>query len=178
MLVATARSSRRMVAVILVAALVVPGAYGLASFASNWRRQYVRRGNHTHAVQVAHPQMSRRLVHTLTLLDRELPAASLVVTPSPDTALEFSRTRVLATSAVSDSIDRIRRDRRSGSVPNLVLIAELPGMPAAKRQAWLETFTAYAAWESVDVDDHRFYVPAGQLVNASWLQARFSGIAN
>ena len=178
LLVATARSSRRMVAVILVAALVVPGAYGLASFASNWRRQYVGRGNHTNAVQLAHPQMSRRLVHTLTLLDRELPAASLVVTPSPDTALEFSRTRVLATSAVSDSIDRIRRDRRSGSVPNLVLIAELPGMPDAKRQAWLETFTAYAAWESVDVDDHRFYVPAGQLVNAAWLQARFSGVAN
>ena len=40
LLVAAVRSSPRIVAVILIAALVIPGAYGLASFASNWRRQY------------------------------------------------------------------------------------------------------------------------------------------
>ena len=178
LVVAAARSARRSVAITLVVALVIPAAYGLASFASNWRRQYARRASHSDVVQVAHPQMSGRLVHTLTILDRELPDATLVVTPSPDTALEFSRTRVLATSAVSDSINRIRSERRSGSVPNLVVIAELPGMPEDKRQAWLESFTEYAAWESIDVDDHRFYVPAGQVVSAAWLRARFDRAAN
>ena len=76
----------------------------------------------------------------MTILDRELPDATLVVTTSPDTALEFSRTRVLATSAVSDSIARIRAERRFGSVPNLVLVVELSGMPEDKRRAWLESF--------------------------------------
>lgn len=172
-LVLLTQSSSRVWAVAVVVALAVPGVYGLGSFASNWRRHYERRASYSDAVQVLHPQMTARAVSALTTLDRELPAATLVVTSSADVALEFSRARLLPTSAVSDSVDRIRRNRRYGTVDNLVVIAELPAMPDDKRETWLDTFTAYRTWESVDVDNHRFYVPTGQYVNSQWLRDRF-----
>jgi len=176
-LVAVARG-RRAAAVLVCAALALPAVYGLASFASNWRRHNQTSDSYSNAVQIVHPQMSPRVVAALTLLDSELPDSTLVVTSSADAALEFSRTRVLPTSTVSDSVERIRGHRRAGSVSNLVVIAELPGMPDEKRQAFLDTFTAYTEWQSIDIDNHRFYVPAGQTVSASWLRDCFRQLQN
>lgn len=172
---AAAWSSRRAVALILTIVLIVPCAYGLLSFAANWRRHYAMRDSHTPTLQVTHMQMSPRLVHALALLDRELPAAALVVTPAPSAALEFERTRAFATG-VPDSVEQIRSAPRRGTVSNLVGFVEPAGISDDKLQAWLESFVDYRHWESVDLDDHRFYVPSGQPVSASWLQARFASL--
>ncbi len=164
---AVAFSSRRAIGLILVIVMITPCIYGLASFAANWRRHYALRGSHSQTLQVTHPLMSPRLVHALTMLDRELPAAALVVAPSPTYALEFERTRVLATSALSDSVDQLRAAPRHGTVGNLVVFGERPGMSEDRHRAWLESFVAYRDWDSVDLDNHRFYVPRGQPVSAS-----------
>jgi len=118
-------------------------------------------------------------VRAIELLDEELPRGSILVVASAAVyALEFDRTRVLATSAVSDSVDQIRAATRRGTVDNLILVAELAGMPDEKCQAWLESFPSYRAWESIDIDHHRFYVPVGQQISSSWLQTRFATLAN
>jgi hypothetical protein len=173
-----ALTSRRAIALIVAIAMITPCAYGLASFAANWRRHYARRASHTQALQVTHTQMSPRLVRALAMLDRELPAAALVVTPAPSYALEFERTRTLATSAVSDSIEQLRAAPRRGTVGNLVLFAEQPGMTDDHQRTWLESFVDYRQWESLDLDNHRFYLPAGQPVSASWLRAHFATLPN
>jgi hypothetical protein len=119
------------------------------------------------------------VVRALALLDEALPGGStLVVGSAAVYALEFQRTRALATSAVSDSVDRIRAAPRRGSVDNLILVAELAGMPDEKCRAWTESFPSYRVWESIDLDQHRFYVPVGQTVSSSWLQNRFATLTN
>ena len=104
--------------VVLVALLAAPSLYGVPAFASNWWRHYDQRATHSPEVQVTYPMLTPRLVAFLDCLDRNLPGeTSLVVTPGHDYALEFSRTRVLATSVTSDSLEKIAhyeaiRDRR------------------------------------------------------------------
>ena len=174
-----ALTSRRAVAIALAILLFIPCAYGLASFAANWRRHYARRDSHSQALQLTHTQVSPRVVHALSLLDRELPAGALVVTPAASYALEFDRTRALATSAVSDSVAHLRGAPRRGTVPNLVVFAEQPGVSGDKTRAWLESFLSYRQhWDAVDLDGHRFYVPSGQPVDAAWLRARFATVSN
>jgi hypothetical protein len=86
-------------------------------------------------------------------------------------ALEFSRTRVLATSVTSDSAQRIASTPRQGVVDNLIVIAELAGMTEGEIQAWLASFRGYDGepWDFLDVDGQRFFVPSRQTVNRSWL---------
>jgi hypothetical protein len=93
----------------------------------------------------------------------------VVVTPVPTYALEFLRTRALATNIVADEIRQVRVHH--GRAANLIVIADRRAMTPGKQQAWLATFDGYDRWELLDVDDHRFYVPAGQPVNPSWLEA-------
>ena len=171
--------SRPATAWLLTAVLVAPCVYGVASFAANWRRHYAQRASHSPSLQITHLHATGRVVRALELLDHALPGGStLVVGSAAVYALEFERTRALATSAVSDSVDRIRAASHHGTVDNLVLVAELAGMPAEKCQAWLASFPSYRAWESVDLDQHRFYVPVGQPVSSSWLQSRFATLTN
>jgi hypothetical protein len=163
-------SSRRAVALALAAILAVPSAYAILSFGANWRRHYQQRASHSERLQVTQSRLTPRLVNALSTLDRELPGGTtLVVTCSPMYGLEFQRTRVLATNIVVDPLDR--RPPNRGTVDNLILIADLPGMSEAKRAQWLASFPSYREWEWLDVDDHRFYVPAGQTVNQAWLTA-------
>src|SRR5688572_13715819 len=111
-----ALTTRRAVAAVLMLVITVPCLYGVASFAANWRRHYAHRPSHSDRVRLTHLQMTPTFVRVLEMLDRDLPGeSSVVVTPAPMYALEFARARVLATSAVSDSSDRIRRDRRAGT---------------------------------------------------------------
>lgn len=176
-LAAAALSSRRAIALMVAIVMITPCVYGLASFVANWRRHYASRASHTEALQVTHTQMSSRLVRALALLDRELPDGALVVTPAPTYALEFERTRVFATG-VAESVEQIRSAPRKGTVGNLVGFVEPAGIGEDKLQAWLESFVGYRTWESVDLDTHRFYLPLGQPVSASWLQARFATLQN
>jgi hypothetical protein len=163
-------SSRRVVALALSAVLAVPSAYAILSFGANWRRHYEHRASRSERVQVTQMSLTPRLVRAMTTLDRELPGGStLVVTPAPQWALEFQRTRVLATNTVADDLARRRPYR--GVADNLIVIADLPAMSEAKRAQWLASFPSYRDWEWFDVDDHRFYVPAGQTVNPAWLEA-------
>lgn len=172
-LVAEVRSHVRMPvkAAIAIVALV-PCLYGVVSFTANWQRHYQQRASHSSRLQVTHLQLSPRVVRFLGVLDRTLPGGStLVATPTPMHALEFSRTRVLATSVVSDSAQRIASTPRYGVADNLIVIAELAGMTEAEIQAWLSSFRGYAgeSWDFLDVDGQRFYVPSGQAVNRAWL---------
>ena len=173
LLVQLAAASRPVLAVAITAALLVPCAYGVASFASNWRRHFDQRMSHSTWLQVTHPSLTGRDVRTLTALDAELPEGSLVVTPAAAYALEFERIRALATSAVSDPIELIRATRRRGTVANLLVIAELPGMTEARQRAWIDAFASYDTWESADIDHLRIYVPAQQQISGAWLRDRF-----
>lgn len=163
----------------LLLVLVAPCLYGVLSFASNWRRHYDHRAVHSDDVQVTYLMLTPRLVGFLESLDRHLPEGNnLVVTPSHDYALEFSRTRVLPTSVTSDSLEKIAATKRSGVVDNLVVMAEVGGMTAAELQAWLESFQSYdpARWEYLEVDGFRFYVPNGQVVDRAWLSTQWNAL--
>lgn len=178
LLVHVALTARRAIAVVALLALAMPCIYGGASFAANWRRHYAQRASHSGYLQVTQLQMTPTIVALLRTLDRELPGeSSVVVTPAPMYALEFTRARVLATSAVSDSVDRIRVVRRAGTVDNLVVIAEVPAMSTERQQALLDTFTGYQQWRSLDVDGHRIFVPSGQPVTPAWIQERIARTA-
>lgn len=171
-------SRRQGVAGALVAAMLwLPCAYGLASCAANWRRHLRQSGSHSAGLRITHLDSSPRVVSLLTLLDREMQPNSLVVTSNPAHALEFERTRVLATSVVSDPIDAIRSSPRLGVVENLVLIADVAGMSEAKQQEWLRSFESFREWQAIDVDTHRFYVPVGQPVDLPWLRTRVEQLA-
>lgn len=172
---------RRPLQIALAVAVLVPGLYGVTSFAANWRRHYQQRDSHSSRLQVTHLQLSPRAVAYLGVLDRELPGEStLVVTPTPMHALEFSRTRVLATSVTSDSAQRIASTPRDGAVDNLIVIAEPAGMTEPEIQAWLASFRSYAGrpWEFLEVDGQRFYVPARQPVNREWLHGKLAEAAS
>lgn len=157
---------------VIVIVTLVPCLYGVMSFTANWRRHHQQRASHSSRLEVTHLQLSPRVVRFLGVLDRTLPGGStLVVTPTPMHALEFSRTRVLATSVVSDSAPRIASTPRHGVADNLIVIAELAGMTEEEIQAWLASFRGYDGepWDFLDVDGQRFYVPSRQAVNRLWL---------
>lgn len=163
---------------ILVLVIALPALYGVSSFGANWRRHYEHRAAHSGEVGVAHLSLTPRLVQYLRMLDRDLPGeGSLVVLPIPSLAFEFSRTRVLATSATSDGIPEFSKTTWGGRVANLVVIAEQAGQTPDEIRAWLRTFAAYdpEAWEHVSVDGFAFHFPRGQRVDAQWLQAVFGG---
>jgi hypothetical protein len=175
LIVHAALASRRAIATVAILLLAVPCTYGGASFVANWRRHQTHRASHSDRLQVTQLQMTPRFVRVLQMIDSELPGqSSVVVTPAPMYGLEFTRARVLATSAVSDSADRLRAERRAGTVDNLLVIAEVPAMGTEQQQAWLETFVSYHQWQSVDVDNHRLFVPSGQPVTQQWLQQRIA----
>jgi hypothetical protein len=171
-------ASRPVMAMTLAAAMTVPCAYGVASFAANWRRHFEHRASRSPRLQVTHLPLTARDVRALTALDAGLPDGSLVVAPAAAYALEFRRTRALATSVVSDPIELIRATPRQGTVANLLVIAERPGMSEEKQRAWIGAFVSYDTWEAADVDNLRIYVPAQQPVNAAWLRQRFDGREN
>lgn len=161
----------------LVVAMALPMLYGVLSFGANWTRHYRNRAAHSPEVGVVHLSLTPRVVQHLRTLDRSLPAGSLVVVPTPSLAFEFSRTRVLATSATSDGIPEFERTRWGGRVQNLVVIAELSGQSPEEIQAWLRSFTSYAGagWSQVSADGFSYYVPGGQAINPSWLKATLAG---
>jgi hypothetical protein len=168
-IVQAALTARPVMAVILAGVLALPGVYGIGSFAANWRRHYAARDSQSERLHITHPQVTPRIARALQVLDRDLPDGTVVVTPVPTYALEFLRTRALATNIVADEIRQVRVHH--GRAANLIVIADRRAMTPGKQQAWLATFDGYDRWESLDVDDHRFYVPAGQPVNPSWLEA-------
>lgn len=166
-IVHAALTSRRAIATIVAGALALPSVYGVASFASNWRRHYTARESQSERLRITHPQLTPRMTRGLAALDRDLPDGALVVTPVPTYALEFTRTRALATNIVADQIRQVHVYQ--GRAANLVVIADRRAMTPEKQQQWLATFAGYPHWESFDVDDHRFYVPANQTITASWI---------
>ena len=147
--------------------------YGVLSFGANWMSHYRNRAAHSREVGVVHLSLTPRVLRHLRTLDRRLPLGSLVVLPIPSLAFEFSRARVLATSATSDGIPEFERMPWGGRAQNLVVIAELNGQSPEEIQAWLRSFTAYAAtgWTRVSVDGFSYYVPDGQTIDVPWLEA-------
>jgi hypothetical protein len=162
-------SSRTLMAVALAGVLALPCVYGVGSFAANWRRHYATRASQSERLRITHPQVTPRMARALATLDRDLPPDALVVTAVPTYALEFMRTRALATNVVADDISRM--PRRMGRAGNLVMIADLRAMGETKRAEWLASFPDYDRWQWFDLDDHRFYVPAGQQVDPAWIEA-------
>lgn len=165
----------------VILALLLPAGYGVASFGANWRRHYVNRAAHSSEVQVAHLPLTPRVIQHLRTLDRELPAgSSLVVLPIPSLAFEFSRTRVLATSATSDGIPEFTRSSWRGRVATLVVVAEQAGQTPQEVAAWLASFRDYdaSAWQSASVDGFSFYVPDGQAIDRTWLEDHLAGPAD
>jgi len=172
---------RRTVTAVVLGVLLLPAVYGVLSFGANWRRHYANRASHSSEVQVAHLSLTPRIVQHLRTLDRELPAGdSLVVLPIPSLAFEFSRTRVLSTSATSDGIPEFSRSSWRGRVPTLVVIAEEAGQTPPEVAAWLATFRDYdvAGWQSATIDGFSFYVPNGQAIDRAWLDVHLAGAAN
>lgn len=163
-------TSRPLISVTLAGALALPGVYGVGSLASNWRRHYVARSSQSERLRITHTQLTPRMTRALAVLDHDLPTASLVVTPVPTYALEFIRTRALATNIVADEIRQVHVYH--GRAENLVVIADRRGMTPEKQAAWLATFADYRQWTSFDVDDHRFYLPKEQAISPEWLEAR------
>ena len=168
---------RRAVARAVAVALIVPCLYGAASFVSNWRRHFDQRQVHSTEVGVTHLMLTPRLLGFIRSLDRELPAGNnLVVLPGHEYALEFSRTRVLATSATSDSVETLASTRRFGTVDNLVVMAERQGLTDAATAAWLTSFASYPPdrWDFFEADGFRFYVPHDQPVTRAWLESAWA----
>lgn len=161
----------------LILILALPAIYGVLSFGANWMRHYRNRAAHSEEVGVVHLTLTPRVLQHLRTLDRTLPlAGSLVVLPIPSLAFEFSRIRVLATSATSDGIPELERVKWSGRVQNLVVVAELNGQSPEEIHAWLKSFTSYAAeWSRVSVDGFSFYVPDGQAIDGPWLESTLAG---
>jgi hypothetical protein len=169
-LVQAMATSRPLIAVTLAGTLALPGVYGVGSLASNWRRHYAARASQSERLHITHPQLTPRMTRALAILDRDLPSAALVVTPVPTYALEFMRTRALATNIVADEIRQVHVYH--GRSPNLIVIADQRGMTPDKQAAWLATFADYREWTSFDMDDHRFYLPADQAIGREWLAAK------
>ena len=163
-------TSRPVIAVTLAGALALPGVYGVGSLASNWRRHYAARSSQSERLHITHPQLTPRMTRALAVLDRDLPAAALVVTPVPTYALEFIRTRALGTNIVADEIRQVHVYH--GRATNLIVIADQRGMTLEKQAAWLATFADYRQWTSFDMDDHRFYLPTDQAISPAWLAAK------
>jgi len=182
LLIARILSARaRLVKAVAVGVLLLPATYGVVSFGANWRRHYANRASHSSELRVAHLSLTPRVVQHLRTLDRELPVHdSLVVLPIPSLAFEFSRTRVLATSATSDGIPEFRRASWRGRVPTLVVLAEEAGQTPPEVAAWLASFRDYdaAAWQRVSVDGFSFYVPDGQAKDLIWLEHLLGGAAD
>jgi len=149
--------------------LILPGVYGLGSFASNWRRHYATRGSQSARLHITHPQLTPRMVRALATLDGTLPAGSLVVTPVPTYALEFLRTRALPTNVVADELWQM--PKRHGRATNLIVIVDRRGISEEKCAQWLTWFPDYDRWERFDLDEHRFFVPVGQAITPAWLEA-------
>ena len=162
--------ARPIVAATLALLMVVPAAYGLGSFASNWRRHYAARTSQSERLHITHPQLTPRMVRALATLDRTLPAGALVVTPVPTYALEFLRTRALPTNVVADELWQM--PKRHGRATNLIVIVDRRGISEEKCAQWLTWFPDYDRWERFDLDEHRFFVPAGQTITPAWLEAR------
>lgn len=161
--------SKPATAVIIALLLILPGVYGLGSFASNWRRHYATRDSQSARLHITHPQLTPRMVRALATLDRELPPGALVVTPVPTYALEFLRTRALPTNVVADELWQI--PKRHGRATNLIVIVDRRGISEEKCAQWLTWFPDYDRWERFDLDEHRFFVPAGQTITPAWLEA-------
>lgn len=164
----------RSVQFVLTAILILPCIYGIASFASNWSRQYSHRDSHSAELKIVHLSLSPRDVTVMRRIDSNLPSGNnLVATSTPSVALEFQRARTLATSSVSDTVGFIEANPRSGVVDNLIVIVEARGMNEEKIRAWLASFRSYDSerWEFVEVDRIRIYVLIDQQVNRSWLVA-------
>jgi hypothetical protein len=182
LLIARMRSARAWwVKTALIAALLLPAIYGVVSFGANWWRHYTHRASHSDELRVAHLTLTPRVIQHLRVLDRRLPDAdSLVVLPIPSLAFEFSRTRVLATSATSDGVPEFVRASRRGRVPTLVVIVEEAGQTPQEVAAWLASFRDYeaAAWQSVSVDGFSFYVPDGQAIDRTWLAEQLAEAAD
>lgn len=163
----------RMWRVALAVLLAVSAAYGMGSFASNWKRHFDRREAVSGTTGIVHLPLSAPMVAFLHDLDRQLPEGALVALSAPQQALEFSRTRVLPTSAVNIATDALGDQPWAGRVATLVVVAERAGMDDAKVQAWLAAFTGYnpIQWDEVDAGGFRVAVPRGQAVDRAWIAA-------
>ncbi len=172
-------SRSRWLTVAFLLVLAVPAAYGILSFGANWRRHFQQRASHSDRIGLAHMTLTPRVVQHLLTLDSALPPDSLVVVPIPSLALEFSRTRVLPTSATSDGLAESAHTAWGGRVPNMVVIAELNGQTPEETRAWLATFSDYDPyrWRRASVDGFSFFVPDGQVIDVPWLEATLAGTA-
>lgn len=170
------RSEPRLPKVAVVCVLLVSALYGAGSFLSNAKRAYTGREAHSDQTRIAHLTLTPVAVDSLGALDRGLPGdAILVVVPYPALAFEFSRARVLATSAASGGVAEFRTMKWQGRVPNLVVVSETAAQSDDELRAWLATFADYApaAWERVDRGGLSFYVPQGQPLSRDWMNAAF-----
>jgi len=159
--------------------LLVPALYGVGSFASNWRRHFDGRAMRSTVTGVAHLSTSPAVLKAFHALDSAGGPTTLVVLPQPSLVVEFAQARVLATGAAAERVEDVGRHQWRGRADNLVVVTEDAAQDPAQIREWLAAFPSYPAdgWSRVTVDGYSFHVPAGQVMDAHWLDAHVVGVA-
>lgn len=159
--------------------LLVPALYGVASFASNWRRHFDGRAMRSTVTGISHLTTTPAVLQTFHAIDKAGGSTALVVVPQPSLAVEFSHTRVLATGAAGEKADEVGRNRWQGRAAKLVVVTEDAAQGPEQIRQWLAAFQSYPAdgWSSVKVDGYSFHVPAGQPIDVQWLDAHVVRVA-
>jgi len=159
--------------------LLVPALYGVASFASNWRRHFDGRAMRSAVTGIAHLTTTPAVLQAFRALDSAGGPTTLVVLPQPALAVEFAQSRLLATGSAGEPAEGVGRSRWRGRARNLVVITEDAAQSPEQIRQWLGAFESYPAegWSKVTVDGYSFHVPAGQPIDAAWLEAHVVGVA-
>jgi len=159
--------------------LLVPALYGVASFASNWRRHFEGRAMHSAVTGISHLTTTPAVLQAFRALDLAGGPTTLVVLPQPALAVEFAHSRLLATGAAGERAEEVGRNRWRGRARNLVVVTEDAAQSPEQIRQWLGAFESYPAegWLRVTVDGYSFHVPAGQSIDAEWLEAHVVGAA-
>jgi hypothetical protein len=115
--------------------------YGVAAYAN--RALHLHRLDCVGARGITQQNLSREGLRTLQRLDRELPAGSLIVVPSPEMALEIRRTRWLATDAAFRGANQMQSWTYLGKTSGLFVFVSAPMKAAGQAEALLRSFRDY-----------------------------------
>lgn len=148
----------RWVRVALTATLILSGSYGVASFFN--RAHHIHRIANVGAHGFTQHSISPGALAALHRLDVALPAGNnLVVTSSPEIALELQHVRVLSTHAEMESLAWLGSQKYRGRVDRLVVVISDQESRKGKAQALLSSIVDYApeSWGDHVVDGWHFF---------------------
>jgi hypothetical protein len=128
---------------------------------------------------ISHLTATPAVLQAFRALDAAGGPTTLVVLPHPALAVEFAHSRLLATGAAGERAEDVGRSRWRGRARNLVIVTEDGAQNPEQVRQWLGAFESYPAeaWSRVTVDGYSFHVPAGQAIDADWLEVHVVGAA-